>query len=187
MRKLVVSFATIALTVGALAAPSEAVSGKPAKPPVGTLAIVPIFDRPLPAVNKFIPPHTRGDKEYKGHGPDVHAEARLNGVGTNSLVVRLFMKAVETKSDWTTAEGHSPFFTIYVAPPGQCIRSVNVGTFDEIDYRDTDHAEDSFPGQTMGSFVATYFFIGDTSGDEAGTETGMAILTKPFTADVGAC
>ena len=106
MRKLAVSFATIAITVAGLASPSAAVGESSAKPPVGTMATVLIFDRAVPLTGKFIPPHTRGDQEYKGHGPRVTARARLHGVGTNSLRVRLFMFAEEMKSDWTTATGH---------------------------------------------------------------------------------
>jgi hypothetical protein len=143
--------------------------------------------RSIPAEGRFIPPHTDGDREFNGHGPNVYALATLIGVGTGRLYVRLWMRATETTSDWTEAEGYSPYYLIYIAPAGQCVRSVSRGIHDEVRYRDTDHDVDTMTGQIVGSFVRSYSFVGDIVGEEAGTRTGMAIGTYSFTADVRAC
>lgn len=129
----------------------------------------------------FTPPHTRGDREYKGHGPRVwataqwaHDEARVS--------VRLWMKAEETESDWTTAEGDR-VETYYTAPPGWRIESV-LGSLDSSAYYiDTDHSEDRIGGGPSGP-VREFVFRGDRAGDEAGTYTGVDVYFNPLTVEL---
>ncbi len=185
MRKLLLCFGTASLVLGALAVPAAASAAESGSP--GTQATVTIPERRIPVDNRFIPPHVRGDREFDGHGPNVFGSATLVGVGTSRLSIRLFMEAVETTSDWTTARGSSPLYLIYVAPTGQCIKSVSVGTYEEIRYLDNDHAADVFNNQVVGSFVRQWNFMGDTGGDEAGTRTGVAITTRSFQANVQPC
>lgn len=189
MRKLIIGIGLAAAMCGLIAAPSATAesSTSDTASEVGPLVTVTIPARRIPVENRFIPPHVGGDREYDGNGPDVFASGTLLGVGTNRLRVRIFMDAIETKSDFTRARGTSPEFLIYVAPPGQCVQSVSRGTYDEIRYRDNDHGVDSFDGQVAGSFVNDWSFVGDTGGDEAGTETGAALTTFTFSANVQPC
>jgi len=184
MRKPLLSLGVTTLALGMLAVPTSA-SAVPSQQP-GIQVIVTIAERRIPAVNRFIPPLVRGDSDFGGHGPDVRATATLVGIGTNRLSVRLFMEAVETQSDWTTARGTSANYLIYTAPAGNCIRSVTEGTFDELRYLDSNWAVDIFPHQ-VDSFVREYNLLGDTNGGEAGSRTGMAITTVPIHADVQPC
>jgi hypothetical protein len=180
MRKIIIVAGLAALLLGGAAVPAASADA-------GTLALVSIPARRIPVDNRFIPPRVGGDAEFNGHGPDVLARGTLTGVGTSRLSVLIFMDAIETTSDFTHVRGTSQPFLIYVAPPGQCVVSVSRGTFDELRYRDNDHGVDTFPGQVTNSFVREWSIVGDTSGDEAGTETGAALSTFTFTANVQAC
>jgi hypothetical protein len=188
MRKLVIAVGTTAAILGLVTPPAAAEHQASASPStIGPLFTVTIPGRWFPPTQRFIPRHWgNGDREFNGNGPDVFATATLVGVGTNELRVRLFMDAVETKWDWTEARGNGEWL-LYQAPVGQCVRSVSLGRTEELSYRDTDHAADVFGQQVVGSFVRTWDVMGDTPGDEAGTETGAAVFTHTFTADVQPC
>jgi hypothetical protein len=191
-RRAVVGLGIAAVALGVTAAPAAAEQAsagraKPAAGPSPTVAVS-IPARRVPVTGFYIPPHIgTGDADFAGNGPDVLARANLTGIGTNRLSVTIFMDAIETQSDFTRARGTSPQFLIYVAPAGQCITSVNRGTFDELRYRDTDHDVDVFGGQVAGSFIQQWRVTGDTAGNEAGTRTGAAISTFTFTATVLPC
>jgi hypothetical protein len=97
------------------------------------------------------------------------------------------MHAKETQSDFTEAGGCSNPVVIFVAQPGQCLQSINRGTFDQLNYTDTDHDVDVFPGQVTGSFVQQWEVVGDTDGPEAGTKTRLQIVTKSITVTTFSC
>lgn len=121
----------------------------------------------------YIPPHTRGDREFKGHGPNVTSSAALRVEGGKALVLTLYMKAEETQSDYTTAEGTQDF-EIYRADPGMVISKVFTDMESNYFYKDTNHESDVFDlGQT--DLVRTFTFIGDTSGDDAGDDTRVTV------------
>jgi hypothetical protein len=184
-KRLVLGIMLMAAAVGFSAAPAAAQPTSPAGQTVTAAeqnALVPATR--LPREGRFVPPHTEGDKEFEGHGPHIVVKAELN-VGTKSLEVKLNMVAKETQWDGTTARG-TERLDLYDALPGRCIKSVNVGTHDQLEYTDTDHEVDVFPGQTR-SFVDVYEVVGDTPGDEAGSETGVAIFTKPFIVTTVSC
>jgi hypothetical protein len=126
----------------------------------------------------FTPPHTRGDREYKGHGPQVWATAQWTHDETR-VMVRLWMKAEETQSDWTTAEGTRDE-TYYTAPPGWRIESVLGGMESSAHYVDTNHNEDRVGGGPSGP-VREFVFRGDRSGDDAGIHTGVDVYFNPLT------
>jgi hypothetical protein len=185
MRKLVIGVGVITVALGVLVAPSAAAAAPAGS--VGTLAAVTIPAKVIPPAGRYIPPRVGGDAEFDGNGPDVFAQAFLHGVGTNRLSVQIFMDAIETIQDFTHARGFSPEYLIYVAPPGQCVRSVNLGTFEQIQYRDRNTDPDNFSGQVTGSFVQEWSLLGDTNGNEAGTRTGAALVTFDLIADVQPC
>jgi hypothetical protein len=187
MHRLWITIILAAVISGALAVPATAAplpASESATP--GPLAIETILARRILPSGYFKPRHIGGDKEFDGHGPKVSATAELI-VNSSSLSVRLFMDAVETKSDFTQARGYLPDYLIYRSPAGQCIAGVSRGTYDKIQYEDTDHTVDHFLGQVAGSFVSDYWLVGDTVGDDAGVATGMAIRTYTFTVTTRAC
>lgn len=150
---------------------------------------------------KFIPSHVRGDRDYAGHGPDVSLKGSLelitNSFGGTTGRVRLAMTATETVADWTTANGvrYEPLFA---TDAGYRVSSIvdsggrNVVLQDSKSYRDTDHSDDLLaPGYVTStfftSFVSRYVVTGDTSGDEAGTRTGVTLTTKAMTVRATNC
>ncbi|HEY3080087.1 MAG TPA: hypothetical protein VGM69_09290, partial [Chloroflexota bacterium] len=52
----------------------------------------------------FVPPHTKGDREFNGHGPNVGVGVTLLNRRTH-VEAKIEMTATETRSDWTTASG----------------------------------------------------------------------------------
>jgi hypothetical protein len=127
-------------------------------------------DRPVtPASIGFVPPnHPTGDKDYSGNGPHVFARVSLQASG-QSVSYQVFMRARETKSDWTTVEG-SGGGTLSLIPPlpaGLKILSINGPTMSEVTYTDQNHTDD-FESPSNGGPVRKFAFVGDTSGDDVG-------------------
>jgi hypothetical protein len=112
----------------------------------------------------FVPPHTRGDREFSGNGPDINASVKLSHTGDNVRVL-VTMSAVETKSDYTTASGSKEFTFNYAPEAGYKISQILSETENQFSYRDDNHEEDTFAG---GGPVANYRFVGDTGGDDVG-------------------
>lgn len=189
MRKLMIGIGLAALVIGGVAVPSAAAE----TPGVGILRTVTIQAKRVPTSGFFIPQHIAGDTDFNGNGPDVLTSTRLFGIGTRTLRVQLFMNATETRSDFTQARELSALQTIFEANQGECVVSVSgpggvpIGQYDEVNYRDTDHARDDFPNQVTNSFVQRWYIVGDTSGPEAGTETGAIIDTRAMSANVQPC
>ncbi|MBA4852986.1 hypothetical protein [Emticicia sp. BO119] len=125
-----------------------------------------------PDVITFVPPHTRGDREYDGHGPNVTARVNVY-VDNNTIKAKIYMRARETKSDWSTAEG-SGVFTIYTAPSKKRILSIVSDKETNTNYIDSGHSEDFFE-KGSGELVKRFAFVGDTDGDEAGTRTRVKV------------
>jgi hypothetical protein len=125
---------------------------------------------------EFIPRHTRGDRDFDGSGPAVNASVQLRNNGS-SISATLFMRAVETESDFTTAEG-SITEEIILAEPGWRITQLRVGQQGGcppltscFSYTDSNHGRDVF---SVGNGpVSRFEFVGDTEGDEAGVQTGV--------------
>jgi hypothetical protein len=183
MRKSMIGIGLMALLLGGVAVPSAAAEPSSAR----VLRTVTIGAKRIPPSGFFIPPRIAGDADFNGNGPDVLTSTRLFGIGTRTLRVQLFMDAVETRSDFTQARGLSSMQTIFEANQGECVVSVSLGQYDEVNYIDTDHARDDFDNQVTGSFVQRWYIVGDTTGDEAGTETGAIIDTRSMTANVQPC
>jgi hypothetical protein len=126
----------------------------------------------------YTPPHTRGDKEYSGNGPEVWATANWINDGTH-VNLRLWMKAKETRSDWTTAEGERTE-SYYTAPSGWRIDSIVGNLESSAHYVDTDHNDDRQGGGPNGP-VKEFNFRGDRDGDDAGSYTGVDVTFNPLT------
>lgn len=160
--------------------------------PISTLAVIqpppPVPQETLVNLSSisYIPPHTRGDKDFDGNGPVVQLQARLiagDGVpgGVRNLYARVYMKAMETEPDWTTAEGNSEWKVVYTAPPGAVITGL-LGPFtSEATYTDTNHTSDTIPVGDEGTLVKRFICVGDTSSDhEAGNATSVNVIFNKY-------
>jgi len=125
----------------------------------------------------FVPPHTNGDAEFKGHGPDVDFNSQLFVANGNQLWLMVHIRAIETQSDWTTAEG-TQYYQIATLPGP--ISGILSGTATIHRYRDTNHDRDifSFP---PGDLVEHLEYVGDTKGNDAGSRTGVQVFLQPIT------
>lgn len=142
----------------------------------------------------FVPPHTSGDADFAGHGPRVTVRTHVRDdvwdrtatTFSGTVHIDIFMQAVETTSDFTAATGNRTDLT-YIAPLGFYV--VITDTFrrtDEVSYVDTDHSNDVF-GPGFSSFVSQYTIVGDTAGNEAGSETRVAIVTRDIHLKLSTC
>lgn len=123
-----------------------------------------------PSSVTFVPPHTRGDREYHGNGPDVMAAVQLINEG-DRVLARISMQARETRSDWTTAAG-TKTVVLYQADPGMRITQLISPATADHSYRDDNHYVDEFPGNGC---VQNWKFTGDTGGDDVG-ETRVEVF-----------
>ncbi|RYU95259.1 hypothetical protein [Emticicia agri] len=125
-----------------------------------------------PDIITYMPTHTRGDRDYGGHGPAITARVNIY-VDNNTIKAKIYMRARETKSDWSTADG-SGVFTIYTAPSKRRILTIVSDKETSTNYIDSGHAEDFFE-KGSGELVKRFAFVGDTDGDEAGTRTRVKV------------
>jgi hypothetical protein len=125
---------------------------------------------PLPRTLTFTPPHTRGDKEFDGHGPRVVVDASIEHDGQAVyFVVRMI--AEETKADWTTASGMTRSL-MYAAPVGQRITGIAGETNwpGLVSYYDSNHDVDMFTTP-----LGPVSVFGDHRGDDAGGYTKVVL------------
>lgn len=110
----------------------------------------------------FYPPHTGGDTEFDGNGPDIDIETRLERAGS---VLNITLRATfrETKSDWTTFSGQMTqrVFDVNTEHPGWDIQSVHSEFIDTLNVTDFDHSVNSYPRQGL---VSLYKVQGDDDG-----------------------
>ena len=124
-----------------------------------------------------MPEHTRGDREFNGNGPNVWCNTSIETItNLTQLRIRIYMKAEETKSDWTTAEETLYTPPVYTAPSGKNIKQfLTFPTFVSISYTDDDHGADTFSMGNTG-LVNQFVFVGDTPGDDAGVDTQVEVV-----------
>lgn len=125
--------------------------------------------------NGFCPPHTRGDKEFKGHGPNVWTSVKLYQKGSNELYARVYIKAEEDRSNWTTAEGAQDYW-VWRAPPNKAIIGFQPD-YSEDYYKDNGHSEVS-RSPSNGGPVYQFITKGDTKGNDVGNCTGDDVYLK---------
>jgi hypothetical protein len=185
-RRLVISIALAAFTLGTLTVPSAAGSAGPERTvsaAAAPMTVINVPGRRVPQTGRYVPPKIGGgDDDFDGHGPNVDAHAFLDGVfpGSKRLDVSVCLFAKETVSDFTTVNGCSGKVLVYLAPVGECIQSVSTATVDRLRYVDTDHALDTFVGQP-GGLVSQWEIVGDLFGSEAGTRTSVDVFTRDIT------
>jgi len=121
----------------------------------------------------YVPPHIRGDADFYGHGPNVNASVNLL-VTPQNLSASVYMSATEVGGDGTTAAG-SQVYPLYTPDPGWAIKDVVGSKQSAITYTDnTVDVLDTF-SRPAGEPVQTFTFVGDTTGDEAGTRTNVKV------------
>lgn len=131
---------------------------------------------PAMVTSFYIPPWVGGDQEYKGHGPFMSSQIQLYVFNGNELWASVYLDAIETKSDWTEAEG-TAWFMLYKAPKN--IAAINSVTFFQHQFTDTDHAHDIF-SFAPSNLVQKLDYVGDTYGNEAGSKTGVKVYFNPI-------
>lgn len=134
-----------------------------------------------------VPPHTYGDNDFDGHGPDVHIRAGFEIRNGSDLWVNWSMRAQESRSDWTTAEGwyEQP---MYRPTDGRYMVAIHTPAYGELYYTDNDHSDDYvFPGSGENPIVNLNHpvrharVVGDTNGGDAGRVTGARLYFNPIT------
>lgn len=153
-----------------------------------------------PGSKSFIPPAVTNspygghpDKEFAGHGPCVTFRMNLRtNPSANELYATYYMDAWECpddyskiRKDYTQAVG-SETMTLFSAGADETILSFAAQSVFNDKYIDTDHSPDiRYFGGTAP--VSKLEYTGDTSGDEAGTETGVVITFRPFKVQIQKC
>lgn len=125
--------------------------------------------QPKPLHN-LCPRHVNGDREFSGNGPEVRANAYLFTTNRGKdLKVRVYLKARETKRNWTTAE-RSWTFPIWSAPFGKKIVGWTPNGTARTHYVDQNHQLD-IPSITGSNLVRRFEIKGDTKGNDVGNCT----------------
>ncbi|MDR4498967.1 MAG: hypothetical protein MRK02_13775 [Candidatus Scalindua sp.] len=119
----------------------------------------------------YKPPHTNGDRDFNGHGPNMNLNISLARTSTQ-VKLQMYLKARETKGDLTTAAGTYEK-VIYRVPDGYRITNILGKTSwpNLVNYEDKDHSINIFftPLGLMNMY-------GDRSGNDAGIYTGVLAL-----------
>ena len=136
-----------------------------------------------------LPPHTRGDKDFYGHGPKIFSRVEIyKNANGSKLYAKLWMKAQETKKDWTTSEG-TMIRLIYSAPSGKKVEQIISPKVFSHHYTDSDKAEDSFDFGNA-ELLRRIVYRGDRKGKDAGVYTQMTAYFNPVkirTIETGNC
>jgi len=142
--------------------PEEPVPEEPTEPPIFTFTPAPI--------TRLCPAWVGGDKDFKGHGPNVTASASLQIKNSNKEVwVNLYLHAKETRSDWTEARGTWSRY-LWPIPSGYSIVNIVSDQSSNASYTDTNHDLDR-PAVQGGSLVYKFEIMGDTWGNDVGNCT----------------
>lgn len=116
-------------------------------------------------IARLCPDHVGGDRDFKGHGPEVDATASIElRNGDTEVWVRLSLHEKETRSDYTEALGNWDR-KLYTVPVGKVITRVLSAMTSEAHYVDTDHELDR-PSVTGGALVSRFEIMGDTGGND---------------------
>ncbi len=127
---------------------------------------------PAGKLTSLRPPLVGGDRNFAGHGPNIHAHVRLINRGTR-VDVEVFMEAMETKSDYTAVSGLSTE-TFFTPSPGRKVDQI-VGD-SESDKRYT-HGQDprDVINAAPGEPVSQWEFSGFDGDRAAGTDTQITV------------
>ncbi len=148
----------------------------------------------IPASTRlFVPPHRQGDREFDGNGPCVRFAIDLHEVDDGTALEAMYsMHAFECsgsftspQDDFTAAEGTRSEIIASAGPGGRILGYSTDGLLTH-SYIDNDHADDDFP--FVGNEpVSNLRFVGDTGGDESGTETSVMLTYRPIDVRMKTC
>jgi hypothetical protein len=143
---------------------------------------------PRIVVERYVPPHTDGDTDFYGHGPQTKVSIQLEAEGS-SLYARVAMDARETGG--TTRAKGTHRVRVFTAPAGRKIEAILSPTSATLEYTDKDHEEDYLiPGHgeerpdrwrvspAGPGPVRMARLVGDTNGGEAGSRTGVQFFLQ---------
>lgn len=125
---------------------------------------------------EFVPQHVNGDRDFGGHGPQVNVTASIAIRNSREIWATIWMRARETRSDWTEAQGSTTFMLYRNEMP---ILSILSDTFSSLSYLDTNHRRDEF-NLALNDLVSKFECVGDTRGNEAGSRTGVTVFFNPI-------
>ena len=135
----------------------------------------------VPDVNNFVPGHTEGDTDFDGNGPSVYISADVKRKA-NQLVLAVYAIFQETKSDWTTFEGHfeQTFYDVHLQHPGWRILSIQ-GNFHQV-YQTvlTGTGQHTISPFGTSDFVNNMVLVGDSDGGAFGGDDKPRIVTLGF-------
>lgn len=133
----------------------------------------------------FVPPHTRGDREYNGHGPQIWITTRLYVSELRKIKASIWAKFREDRHDWTTAEG-SINLHVFDATYDPDIERINYivspGSLSNM-YFKQESGHDEFTVPENAGPVREYRLVGDTRGKEAGNRTGVEVRFRDVEID----
>lgn len=119
----------------------------------------------------YYPDHTKGDREFGGHGPRVTASMILSiNSAKDKINLKLTLQAKETKEDWTTGIGGWEQ-VVYSAPSGWQISKITTASSNTFTYTDDDHLYDYGPGNYWDLYQGYFKIMGDTGGNDVGNIT----------------
>jgi len=130
----------------------------------------------IPDPIEYIPPHTRGDRDFDGHGPRIWCNVDVHIRNQREIWADVQMTARENRWDWTTAQGTE---SLRIYTHDDPIQEIISDQSSSVYYEDSDHSEDVIH-QGGGDLVREFIFVGDTRGDEAGTRTGVVVNFNPI-------
>ena len=121
----------------------------------------------------YVPPLTRGDAEFKGHGPTIEARVQFR-VNEDRLERRIFFRASETKKNWSEAQGWSAWTVAKQDPRIRGASIVGSESFLLASQTLSGHGEHNFT-----SDFGPILVRGDRKGDDAGVWSGIRVNFNP--------
>lgn len=146
LKKIFIASVLSTLSVGlAMGSPTPALALAP------TSAQIELTDIETPLVPTRL---VRGDREFGGNGPNVLSRVRLEvSRDRRSIVAKIYFKASETKSDWSTTEANWSR-TVFRAPGGKRIDRILGRTSSEVRFTSRSAGFQILgPGDDFKSFV----------------------------------
>jgi hypothetical protein len=129
----------------------------------------------LPSVS-YIPPKVgSGDADFSGHGPIVNLYVSLNPLSSRNLTLEIYMSADEGQPDYTRAEGTKLVEGFISLPSGYTYYDDYASMSSSGNYVDSNHSPDTVYPDTSDGPVNYFVVVGDTPGNEAGTETMVTV------------
>jgi hypothetical protein len=131
----------------------------------------------IPHVMSYMPPKVNSDTEFNGNGPEVWVTLNLENTGS-SILAHLYMRAKETKSNWTEAAGiKTSEISLPFLEAGYRINSIISPTSDSLYYVDNNTDPDNFAST---SAVNNFYVVGDTDHGDAGEATMVTVTFNPI-------